>query len=168
MKPRFGIIAISLLLACEQPRSVWSGDVTLTTQPTTLTLQESIRAPGPTHDLCFVPAVEGVRADWDSLVLPAGRGTRVEAVLITPAGQRDTLRHPPSPMIHRDSTGRVTDTVWARPTRPSAWMIAGLPCVWAHADTARGRRYVAIELRADRPLSIRGLHWWSGQRIAMP
>jgi hypothetical protein len=74
--------------------------------------------------------------------LPGESGIHPDIHLVRPGGIRDRLGY-------------------------DAWD-EGLICIWAHEPHEPRRVYDAIEIRTDRPLAIREVRWWSGQRTAWP
>jgi hypothetical protein len=164
---RYAAIAFLVAAACDRSRTVWTGQTTLGPGGLSFTPGEPLAAPGPFHHVCIVPTSEDVRADWDSLILPGGRGTKLHVVLTTPSGRRDSLWSPAAWEPRRDSTGR-RDSVLVAARPPAALTDGAEACVWSGAGLDSGRVYTRLELRTDRPVAIRAVTWWSGQHTGLP
>lgn len=162
----------TLLVACDRA-SIWAGDATLGAAPFVVTPATPLRAPGPTHELCLVPADSGVHpaGGGEALALAGGRPVRVRLMLIAPSGARDSLyrRLPYNWVVTVGADGR-RDSVPQPPQPPSVDEFRpGELCFWTHDyGQASSPEFARVELTADHPLRIREVRWWSGQRTALP
>src|SRR5687768_17343041 len=114
-----------MLSACDHTNKVAAGSFRLTNVPVVVRFDAPVRAVGPTRELCLVGSAGNIET-----VRPGG-STVVNAVLLTSAGTRDTLRMP--------NYLRVRDD---------------MVCLWDHAlgkrpDPANLIHYTGVELSAS-------------------
>lgn len=128
MKRRCLLVVLSVAACGKEPPQIWRGEAVLGDVPLVVTPVQPIEAAGPTHRVCVVPAGRGVRAEWDSLLLPDGGSTRLRVTLITPddsatrCGMTGTSRHSRMQQARRSTRciGRRTHRRWTRNSVPYA------------------------------------------------
>jgi hypothetical protein len=178
------LLAAALLASCERKDLVWRGDTTIAAEGIVVAVRPPLRAPGPTHEVCLLPKDDRLTGEWDSLYIPGESGIHPNIHLVRLDGLRDRLGFDadtqlgvvaPSGMIVYPDTMVVASEserrVFVSPAMPPSVSTEGdegLICIWGYKPHEPRRVYRAIEIRADRPLAIREVRWWSGQRMAWP
>lgn len=156
------------LTACDHTQAVMAGPVAIGPTHTRFTFGSVIHATGPTRELCLVV----LQRDVGRLTFYGAQRTLrtpIRAVLLTVAGQRDSLDA--SVEVRSADVVCLWDHGLGNP-----WNAAHIR-VSADGNTISppaeprpplSREYAAVELWSDVPVQVREIRWWSGQRAGFP
>jgi hypothetical protein len=130
------------------------GDIVLDTTALVVRPTAPIVAPGPTREVCLVPAtpaddraIQGTAPEWRRAVTVVLWGT---------GGARDTLGH-----VDSRTNERLVDVT--RSDDSGAEL-----CLWDHGLSGTGSAtYVAVELRSSVRVHVRRIGFWSGRRTTL-
>ena len=123
-----------------------------------------VDAPGPTHEFCLVPVGHDLVARNGFLYDTAGHQVELHVVMIALGGRRDSLWREPSYLRIAGEPPESWPRVRGGPPSYS-WLTPKELCAWAHLPPPPRGRYAQFSVRASRPLRVREVRWWSGQRI---
>ena len=142
------LVALSLCaLACGKRQPVAEGPIQVAGGGQRIAALQSLVATGPTAEVCFDIVGTAHSSSYDRITFADGNSTRVAATLLgvnTTTGDRTQL----------ELRGLHTSD--------------GTTCLWSHPGRTPEIRYDSVMLGFDFPVTIRQIHWWSGERIAFP
>ena len=158
-----------LLTSCEPGHVISAKSFELGSTPVRISMDATGQSVGPTRELCLGLSPE----DADSVELSSRRSgahhSPIHVVLITEHGIPDTLGGQlGAAVLRRDaSTICLWDQGLAAPYG-HRHALDSLRTIPAHPGPSGGDKYTAVELSAERPIQVKQVRWWSGQRSGFP
>jgi len=161
---------VLLLVTVPRRQEIWRGAVVIDAGKSLVIVpNRPLLQPGPTTEVCLGLFQPGAAAEHDSIILPHRPSVDVRVLLRRPDGRVDSLYRDRNNWHISVIDGKRDSVPWG-PERPSITDFGdGTFCIWAHDDDnwpgGNTRTITSVELRANHPLDVRSVEWWSGKRI---